>query len=334
MAITLFVLGLLLSSLNPTAAIGTCFGQVANNLPSPSQVVSQYKQYNIQAMRIYGPDSQLSQALQGSGIQLMVGVPNGNLQSIASSQGNANSWVQNNILPYPNVQFKYIAVGNEIRPNNGASQYAQYVLPAMQNIWNAVKQYGLSNNIKVSTPWEMGVVTNTYPPSSGEFDPSIQSYTQPIIRFLVDNGLPLFLNCYPYFSYKDNTADININYALFTSPGTVVQDGQYGYQNLLFAMLDSVNWALEKAGAGGVTIILTETGWPTAGDVGTSIANAQTYNNNLIQKVKQGTPKRPGQAIQTYIFDMYNEDLKSPAREQNWGLFYNTGAPKYPVTFN
>nr|QHN63859.1 beta 1,3 glucanase [Drosera binata] len=331
MALTL---SLLISNLPKTAdAIGTCYGMLGNNLPSPQQVVSQYNQYNIKGMRIYGPVPSLSEALGGSPIEVMVGVPNQDLQGIASSQGTTDSWIQNNILRYPNVKWKYITVGNEIRPNldNGASQYAPYVLPAMQNLQNSVNKFGLGT--KVSSAFEMGICINTYPPTQGQFDPSISGYILPIIRFLVANGSPLFLNVYPYFSYI-YTPNMDIRYALFTSPNVVVQDGQYGYQNLFDAMVDSVYSALEKAGTGRVKIVVSETGWPTAGDKATSIDNAQTYNNKLIQHVKNGTPKRPGQAIETYIFDMYNENLKSPEREKHWGLFKSTAAPKYPVNFN
>ncbi|KAL9255670.1 Glucan endo-1,3-beta-glucosidase, basic isoform-like protein [Drosera capensis] len=334
MVITALVVGLLISNLAKTAnAIGTCYGMLGNNLPSPQRVVSQYNQFNIKGMRIYGPVSSLSEALQGSSIEVMVGVPNENLPGIASSQSTADSWVQNNVRNYPGVKWKYISAGNEIRPNldNGGAQYARFVLPAMQNLQNSVNKFGLG--IKVSIALETGICINTYPPSKGQFDPSISNYILPIVKFLVSNGSPLFLNAYPYFAYI-YTPNMDIRYALFTSPNVVVQDGRYGYQNLFDAIVDSVYSALEKAGAGGVQIVVTETGWPTAGDKATSIANAQTYNNNLIQHVKNGTPKRPGQAIETFIFDMYNENLKSPEREKHWGLFKSTGAQKYPVNFN
>ncbi|KAL9262382.1 Glucan endo-1,3-beta-glucosidase, basic isoform-like protein [Drosera capensis] len=251
----------------------------------------------------------LSEALQGSAIEVKVGVPNEDLPGIASSQSTAYSWVQNNIKNYPGVKWKYISAGNKIRPNldNGGAQYARFVLPAMQNLQNSVNKFGLG--IKVSIALETGICINTYPPSQGQFDPTISNYILPIVKFLVSNGLPLFLNAYPYFAYV-YTPNMDIRYALFTSPNVV------------------------NMGAGGVQIVVTETGWPTAGDKATSIANAQTYNNNLIQHVKNGTPKRPGQAIETFIFDMYNENLKSQEREKHWGLFKSTGAQKYPVNFN
>ncbi|GMH28339.1 hypothetical protein Nepgr_030182 [Nepenthes gracilis] len=330
------LLGILFATINTRASqIGTCFGMMANNLLPLPDVVAQYNQYSIERMRIYGPVSSLSQALSGSGIELVLGVPNQDLQTIASSQSNANSWVQDNIRTYPNVHFRYLAVGNEIRPNlnNGAAQYASYVLPAMQNLQNAINQMGYGGRIKVSTAMEMGIAINTYPPSAGQFDPSISNYINPIVSFMRDNGSPLLLNCYPYFAYA-YSSNIDLSYALFTSPGTVVQDGQYAYQNLFDAMVDSIYSALEKAGCGSVVIVVSESGWPTMGGKGTSIDNAKTYNNNLIQNVKKGTPKRPGAYLETYIFDMYDEDLKSSELEQHWGLFTANGDLKYPVNFN
>ncbi|KAL9255671.1 Glucan endo-1,3-beta-glucosidase, basic isoform-like protein [Drosera capensis] len=337
--ITLLGLVLLSVSLGATAIssfaiaaadIGTCYGLLGDNLPSFSQVVALYNRANIQKMRIYAPVQELAQALQGSNIEVMVGVPNEDLDVLAASQDSADAWIQINLLAYPNVNWRYIAVGNEIRPNKDGSEISQYVLPAMQNIQNSLNQLGLSQ-VKVSTAWDMAVFASTYPPSQGTFDPAIESYSLPIVNFLVSNGSPLLLNCYPYFVFKD-TPSLDINYALFTSPGVVVQDGPYGYQNLLFAMVDAAYSALEKAGATEVPIVLSETGWPTEGDVATSVSNAQTYNNNLIQKVSQGTPKRPGQAIETYIFDMFDENLKSPELEKHWGLFTHDGTPKYSIS--
>nr|BAM28611.1 beta-1,3-glucanase [Nepenthes alata] len=336
MMLIALALALLFATTNTGASqIGTCFGMRADNLQPLPAVVAQYNRHNIERMRIYGPNPSLSQALSGSGIELMLGVLNQDLQHIASSQSNANSWVQDNIGAYPNVHFRYVAVGNEIRPNfnNGAAQYAPYVLPAMQNLQKAINQMGYGGRIKVSTAMEMGIAINTSPPSAGQFDPSISNYINPIVSFMRDNGSPLLLNCYPYFAYAYSST-IDLSFALFTSTGTVVHDGQYAYQNLFDAMVDSIYSALEKAGCPSVAIVVSESGWPTMGDKGTSIDNAKTYNNNLIQNVKKGTPKRPGAYLETYIFDMYNEDLKTPEREKHWGLFTANGDLKYPVNFN
>ena len=141
---------------------------------------------------------------------------------------------------------------------------------------------------------------------------------------------PLLANVYPYFSYIGNKAQIDINYALFTSPGTVVQDGGNAYQNLFDALVNTLYSALESAGAGSVGIVVSESGWPLAGG---DAANAQTYNQNLINHVGQGTPKRRG-AIETYIFAMFNEDRKPGAEtEKHFGLFNPDQSPAYPISF-
>ncbi|KAG1338561.1 Glucan endo-1,3-beta-glucosidase, basic vacuolar isoform [Cocos nucifera] len=306
MSATILLLGIVITIPTGVQSIGVCYGMVGNNLPQPSEVVELYKSKKIGQMRIYFPNEDVLQALKGSNIGLILDVPREDLQSLASDPSAASKWVQNNIKSYlPDVSFRYIAVGNEVIPGNDA----QYVLPAINNIHDALSASGLQNKIKVSTSVSQGVLGKSYPPSSGTFSSNASSYIR-------------------------DMKDIKIEYALFTSPGTVVNDPPYGYQNLFDAIVDAIYSALEKMEGSNIPVVVSESGWPSADGTAATMDNAKTYNQNLINHVSRGTPKRPGKAIEAYIFAMFNENQKKPPGiENNFGLLYPNKTPVYPINF-
>ena len=105
--------------------------------------------------------------------------------------------------------------------------------------------------------------------------------------------------------------------------------------------VDAVFSALNSIGFKNVEIVVAETGWPYKGDddeIGPSIENAKAYNGNLIAHLRsmEGTPLMPGKSVDTYLFALYDEDLKpGPGSERSFGLFkpdltmaYNVGLSK------
>ncbi|TKY67237.1 Glucan endo-1,3-beta-glucosidase [Spatholobus suberectus] len=329
MSAILLLVGIL-SSLTVAQSIGVCYGVNGGNLPSRQEVVDLYKTNGIGKMRIYYPDEEALQALKGSNIELIMDVAKETLQSLTDPKA-ATDWVNKYVTPYSqDVKFKYIAVGNEIHPNDNE---AQYILSAMTNIQNAISSANLQGQIKVSTAIDSTMITNSYPPNNGIFTDDASPYIKPIISFLINNGAPLLANVYPYFAYANDQQSITLAYALFTQQG----NNDAGYQNLFDAMLDSIYAALEKVGASNLQIIVSESGWSSEGGDGATAENAATYYANLISHAKggSGTPKRPGGPIETFLFAMFDENQKQGVEtERHFGLFSPDKSPKYQLNFN
>lgn len=96
---------------------------------------------------------------------------------------------------------------------------------------------------------------------------------------------------------------------------------------ICFVKVDAVYSALNSMGFKDVEIMVAETGWPYKGDpeeAGATVENARAYNKNLIAHLKSGsgTPLMPGRVIDTYLFALYDENLKpGKGSERAFGLF-------------
>nr|GMD63163.1 glucan endo-1,3-beta-glucosidase, acidic-like [Ipomoea batatas] len=330
-ALILLLVGLL--HITGVESIGVCYGKNGNNLPSDTETINLMVSNGIGGLRVYAADPPVFNALRGKKMDVIVDVSNPKLEELADP-ARARAWVQNNIVPYANnVNFKYIAVGNEVYAGNSdTARYVRFVMPALRNVHNALVAVGLQGKIKATTATYSAVLTNTYPPNQGVFQENAKELMNQVVQFLAQTGNPLLANIYPYFSYRGNPSQIPISYALFkdTNPNSV------GYRNLFDALLDSMYAAVQKAGGPNVRIVVSETGWPSAGGFAATMDNAATYYRNLIKHVKgnAGTPMKPGRSIETYLFAMYDENLKGgDAVEKHFGVFRPDKSSKYQLQF-
>ncbi|MCO5582136.1 hypothetical protein L7F22_036026 [Adiantum nelumboides] len=308
-------------------SIGFCYGRNSDNLPSAQSVAQLLVKESITKLRLYDYDSAVISAFAGTGISLILTIPNEQLFNFQTEQ-QADNWVNSVLLPATQTTNIYlITVGVEVITLT--PQFSQQVLPAMMNIHTGLTKANLASQIKVSTANSMGVLQTSFPPSSGAFNDSIAtSYIKPILDYLKAIGSLYMVNAYPYHAYIGESNDIALDYALFSPKDPVVDPiTNLSYRSLLAAQLDAVYFALEAMGHPELSVLISESGWPTKGDADESVANVQnaaTYNNNLLLLVQNntGTPRRPGQPLNVYIFSLFNEDEKTGKEsERNWGVF-------------
>ncbi|GAB2268345.1 hypothetical protein Dimus_003310 [Dionaea muscipula] len=321
------------------STIGVCYGRNADDLPTPNKVAKLIQQHGIKYVRIYDANIEVLKAFANTGVELMIGVTNSDLLPFSQFQSNADTWLKNNILPYyPATKITFITVGAEV--TEATSNVSAMVVPAMQNIFTSLKKVGLDKKIKVSTTHSLGVLSRSFPPSAGAFNSRYAFFLKPLLEFLADNQSPFMVDIYPYYAYRDSPSNISLDYALFQSSSDVV-DPNTGllYTNMLDAQIDALYFALMAINFRTIKVMVTETGWPSKGspkEIAATPDNAETYNANLIRHVinDTGTPAKPGEELDVYIFSLFNENRKPGMdSERNWGLFYPDETSVYTLDF-
>lgn len=92
------------------SAIGVNWGTIAVHKLPPSTVVDLLRENNIQKVKLFDADPAVLSALMGSGIEVMVGIPNDMLAAVSSSSSAADLWVAQNVTRYMvkgGVNIKY-----------------------------------------------------------------------------------------------------------------------------------------------------------------------------------------------------------------------------------
>ncbi|KAG8094361.1 hypothetical protein GUJ93_ZPchr0012g21987 [Zizania palustris] len=269
------------------AALGINYGQVGSDLPSPAQVVTLRSSLRIGKVRIYDVNPQVLAAFAGSGIELIVTVPNDLVRPMAASPGGTLRWVTASVRPYfPATRVTGIAVGNEVfTGDDGDEALKASLVSAMRNLHAALAQLGIDGDVHVSTANSLAVLATSYPPSQGAFTAA----AAPLMAVSLDYALS------------------NRSHVGAVDPYTRLQ-----YTSMLYAQVDAVTFAVARLGYGGVAVYVSETGWPSKGDAD--------------EAADEGTPLRPRQRLEVYLFALFNEDMKpGPMSERNYGLYQPDG---------
>ncbi|KAL0381594.1 UNVERIFIED_CONTAM: Glucan endo-1,3-beta-glucosidase 6 [Sesamum angustifolium] len=274
--------------LYPVGGIGANWGSQSSHRLPPDKVVRMLRENGIQKVKLFDADYDTLKALGGSGIEVMVGIPNDMLANFAGSPKAAEKWVSQNVSHHltSNVLIRYVAVGNEpfLETYNGSFLRTTY--PALKNVQDALTKAGLRNQVKVTVPLNADVYnTASGLPSGGDFRADIHDFMIPIVKLLSDNAAPFTVNIYPFISlYTDS--NFPVEYAFFDGNATPVNDGGTSYYNMFDANHDTLVWALQKNGFGNLPIIVGEIGWPTDGDKNANVEYAQRFNQGFMTHIR------------------------------------------------
>ncbi|XP_020088469.1 glucan endo-1,3-beta-glucosidase 8-like [Ananas comosus] len=320
--------------------IGVNWGTQMSHPMLPTTVVRMLKANGISQVKLFDADAWTVGALAGTGIEVMLAIPNDQLARMSSSYDNAKKWVKENVTRYDHdggVNIKYVAVGNEpfLKSYNGS--FLNTTFPALKNVQKALDEAGVGNRIKTTVPLNADVYSspdNDPVPSAGNFRSDIRELMVQIVRFLHDHNAPFVVNIYPFLSLYQNRG-FPVDFAFFDGGGPTIDDKEAHYTNVFDANYDTLAWSLKKAGVPNMPIIVGEVGWPTDGDKNANVIYAKRFYDGFFRKMakKEGTPLRPGK-IDVYLFGLIDEDMKSVLPgdfERHWGLFTYDGKPKFPM---
>ncbi|KAL1215447.1 Glucan endo-1,3-beta-glucosidase 8 [Cardamine amara subsp. amara] len=319
---------------------GVNWGNIASHPLNPEIVVRMLKDNKINKVKLFDADSWTMNALSGSGMEVMVGIPNNLLETLAEDYGNAKDWVKENVTHYMRkggVNIKYVAVGNEpfLSAYNGS--FLKTTFPALKNIHKALKEAGHTDKIQATIPQNAEVYQSANDvPSEGDFRKDVKQTMLDIVNYFHDNGLPFTVNIYPFLSLYLNK-HFPFEFAFLDGDGQTINDNGRNYDNVFDANYDTLVYALKKAGINDMKIVVGEVGWPTDGHKYATPKLAEKFYAGLMKRLAKdgGTPLRP-ERLEVYLFGFLDEDMKSilPGPfERHWGIFRYDGTPKFMLDF-
>ncbi|KAF9621445.1 hypothetical protein IFM89_021484 [Coptis chinensis] len=204
------------------SAIGVNWGSVSYHRLSPSIVVDLLKHNKIQKVKLFDADPGALRALMGSGIQVMVGIPNEMLSVLSSSSVASDLWVRQNVSSYVGKygadisKFRskeeekevssdlvslddyeecrryHLVLGMNLSFTSYSGQYQSLVVPALLNLQQSLAKANLVGYVKLVVPCNADVYESSLP-SQGTFRPELTDVITQLVSFLNSNGSPFVM---------------------------------------------------------------------------------------------------------------------------------------------
>ena len=152
-----------------STSLGINYGQLGNNLPSPTQVIPLIQSIGAKRVKLFDANPEILHSFANTDIEIMVGLSNEYLSAMLDPNQDL-TWVKLNVQAYlAATKITGIMVGNEVLTLYKAD-LSKNLVPAMQSIFSALLGLGLDKSNSVTTAYSFDIMEFSYTPSAGAFN--------------------------------------------------------------------------------------------------------------------------------------------------------------------
>ncbi|KAG2280054.1 hypothetical protein Bca52824_051274 [Brassica carinata] len=326
-------------------ALACNWGTQASHPIPPNIVVKLLRDNGFNKVKLFEADPGALRALGKSGIQVMVGIPNDLLATMASTVTAAELWVQQNVSQYISkygTDIRHVAVGNEPFLKTYKDRFVRSTYPALKNVQAALVKAGLGRQVKVTVPLNADVYdSGDGLPSSGDFRSDIKTLMVSIVRFLADSVSPITFNIYPFLSQR--RSELPREYAFFPGGGgggggaKPVVDGSISYttSSTRTSTLLSRRWRKRvRCEQGGDhrrrSRVAHRRRYKRDSGDGSEIQPgvAQPHRS----RTRNAAPENGAGSLHILAGGRRHQERRSGKFERHWGIFSYDGSVKYPLS--
>ncbi|KAL3632521.1 hypothetical protein CASFOL_025505 [Castilleja foliolosa] len=317
-------------------AIGVSWGRQSVQRLIPSMVVDLILQNGVRNARVYSCQTDILEAFSGSGINLNIGIYN---VSVLLDNNTAFDWIQQKVVKnYASANIRRIFIGNYIfKSGDNYRVIRSNAMTTLEAVQNALNRAGYGD-VKASLTLNTQILKdNLTRPSEAEFKADLVSDMNRVLNTLKPNNSPLVVQIFPAFFVLNNNMPPIFAFPDNNDSATFIKDINGAvYTNAFDFIYDSFLWALEKAGAGDLEVVVDQLCWPTDGFPGGNFSSAERFYRVILPRVvsNRGTPKWPGRPIDVFVHSLSDESRLPIYIEPWWrhfGIYRTNGEPKYKI---